>query len=244
MKILRYLIASIIILTIPEIYYSSIALIQLDQIKYYDIKSKVDRSILKKVKEKEYINFNVNFGYVVDINLDKSNIVIENEKKNSKQSYYFGSFIPANKNTVLKVGDSVKYYYLFNLIYYVEVNEKINTNDNPYNAVALNNIIYHKVIKDENLYRISRKYNVNIEDITRLNKIQDINIISEGQIIKIPDNNIQKETKDISNKIYVVKDDDTLSEIAHKLGVSITYLQKLNNIKNIDEIKIGQKLKY
>lgn len=42
---------------------------------------------------------------------------------------------------------------------------------------------------------------------------------------------------------YLIKDGDTLSEIAAKYGTTVKKLQKLNNIKNIDLIYAGEKLK-
>lgn len=45
-----------------------------------------------------------------------------------------------------------------------------------------------------------------------------------------------------TNTVYTVKKDDTLSEIAEKYNTSVSYLQKLNNIKNVNRINIGQKI--
>ena len=44
-------------------------------------------------------------------------------------------------------------------------------------------------------------------------------------------------------KIHVVKRGDTLSKIAKASGVSVTKLARLNNIKNANLIKVGQKIK-
>ena len=42
---------------------------------------------------------------------------------------------------------------------------------------------------------------------------------------------------------YLIKEGDTLSEIAAKYGTTVKKLQKLNSIKNIDLIYAGEKLK-
>ena len=47
-----------------------------------------------------------------------------------------------------------------------------------------------------------------------------------------------------SGKCYVVKSGDSLSKIARRLGVTVDYLAKKNNIKNVDRISVGQKIYY
>src|SRR5699024_8742681 len=46
-----------------------------------------------------------------------------------------------------------------------------------------------------------------------------------------------------STKTYTVKSGDTLSEIANKFGTSVKKLQSINNIKNVNLIRVGQKIK-
>ena len=46
-----------------------------------------------------------------------------------------------------------------------------------------------------------------------------------------------------STKTYTVKRGDTLSEIANKFGTSVKKLQSINNIKNVNLIRVGQKIK-
>jgi LysM repeat protein len=43
--------------------------------------------------------------------------------------------------------------------------------------------------------------------------------------------------------LYTVVQGDTLTKIAHKFGVSVSDIQKANNIKNINSIKVGDQLK-
>ncbi|MCX7943113.1 MAG: M23 family metallopeptidase [Deltaproteobacteria bacterium] len=46
--------------------------------------------------------------------------------------------------------------------------------------------VYHTVSKGENLYRISKAYNVDLQEIAEINGIEDINQIKIGQKIFIP----------------------------------------------------------
>ncbi len=45
---------------------------------------------------------------------------------------------------------------------------------------------FHKVLKGETLWRISKKYHVDIEELARLNHIPDTTSIETGQLIMIP----------------------------------------------------------
>ncbi|HHG73603.1 MAG TPA: LysM peptidoglycan-binding domain-containing protein [Persephonella sp.] len=48
---------------------------------------------------------------------------------------------------------------------------------------------YHYVKKGETLYRIAKKYNVSVEEITKLNKIKN-NLIKPGMVLKIPEKEV------------------------------------------------------
>lgn len=50
-------------------------------------------------------------------------------------------------------------------------------------------------------------------------------------------------TTKANTQYYIVKSDDTLSEIAAKYKTTVAALQKLNNIKNPNLIRVGQKLR-
>ena len=50
-------------------------------------------------------------------------------------------------------------------------------------------------------------------------------------------------TKDITNGEYIVQKGDSLSKIGQKLGVQWKEIATLNNIKNVNLIRVGQKLK-
>ncbi|MEM7008440.1 MAG: LysM peptidoglycan-binding domain-containing protein [Thermodesulfobacteriota bacterium] len=90
------------------------------------------------------------------------------------------------------------------------------------------------VKKGDNLYDLSRKYGVSVEDIKKFNKLDSVNL-NIGDELLIPNSN-----KDGNNK-YVVKSGDTLSQIAEKLGVRTKDLRAANNLKN-DKLSIGQTL--
>ena len=101
----------------------------------------------------------------------------------------------------------------------------------PTIAFATTNYV---VKKGDNLYDLSRKFRVSVEDIKTLNKL-DNNNLGIGNELLIPESNLQ------SNNKYVVKSGDTTSQIAEKFGVKTKDLTNANKLKN-DKLKIGQTL--
>ena len=103
------------------------------------------------------------------------------------------------------------------------------------------------VSKGDNLSSISKKFYGNSNkymDIARRNGITDVNSLKIGQKLII-DDNINKATankNNISNnkRQYIVSKGDTLTKIAHDNNTTLNDLVKLNNIKDINSILIGQ----
>lgn len=101
----------------------------------------------------------------------------------------------------------------------------------------LSNEIY--IIKSgDNLYQISKKYNISIDEIIRLNEIKDITSLSVGMELTISGNM----TEILKLSKYTVSKGDTLFSISKKLNLSLSSLMEYNNLKNGDIISLGQKL--
>lgn len=102
-----------------------------------------------------------------------------------------------------------------------------------------NETIVYIVKRGDTLSKIAKNYGTTVESIVKLNNIKNINLIYTGQRLIIPvDKNIQS-----SYITYTVKYGDTLSKIAQKYGTTVNNIANLNNIKNVNLIYIGQKLK-
>lgn len=77
----------------------------------------------------------------------------------------------------------------------VPTNESVKTNNKKEtlkvtktarkNDKGINNLITHKVRKGENLYRISKRYGVSVNDVKRLNKLSG-SFVKVGQKLKVP----------------------------------------------------------
>ncbi|MGN1407683.1 LysM peptidoglycan-binding domain-containing protein [Lactobacillus sp.] len=115
----------------------------------------------------------------------------------------------------------------------------------------------HKVVKNDSLWAISKKYGVSISSLKKANSLSG-NTIYVGQTLKIPSSSIKSTTKTstktaavkataattktTSSTTYKVAKGDTLWSIAKKYGVSVSALQKANNLSS-SLIYIGQSLK-
>lgn len=80
---------------------------------------------------------------------------------------------------------------------------------------------YHRVEKGQTLWRISRIYGVELDEIARINRISDATNIEAGQLIFIPQQNEKQSSSPIEDFIWPIK------------GRVITFFgQALNNMIN------------
>lgn len=88
----------------------------------------------------------------------------------------------------------------------------------------------HKVLKGENLYRISKRYNVSRSRLMQVNNLTSDNLRYD-KIIKIPVRNI-----------HTVQKGQTAQSIAAQYGITTQELLKVNQITNAKHLQIGNKL--
>ncbi len=89
----------------------------------------------------------------------------------------------------------------------------------------------HIVKRGENLYLISKKFSISIDEIIKENNIKSPFKIFPNQKLILP-----------KKKIYTVIKGDTLYSISRKFNVDKYNLSKLNKLKTINIIYVGQKL--
>ncbi|MEQ9619388.1 MAG: LysM peptidoglycan-binding domain-containing protein [Deltaproteobacteria bacterium] len=102
------------------------------------------------------------------------------------------------------------------------------------------------VQKGDNLYDLSRKFGVSVEDLKKSNHLTS-NRLDIGNVLEIPEakgpGSKTTNTGSISNNNeYVVKKGDTLGHIAVKFSTTSREIKKLNGLKS-DSLQIGQVLK-
>ncbi len=103
----------------------------------------------------------------------------------------------------------------------------------------------YTVKKGDNLYDLSRKFGLTLDELKSINKLKDNRLdIGDVLIIGVSVNDEDRAAKDIAssnNNEYTVKNGDTLGEIAETYGLSSEDLKEANDLKNT-KLQIGQKL--
>lgn len=128
-----------------------------------------------------------------------------------------------------------------NLIYPGQV-FKIETNINNDQTNEMGHIVY-TVKRGDNLWNISRRYGVTVQNILDCNTINNPNLIYPGQKIRIcVSSNSSSNNSNNNNQetTYVVKKGDTLWEISRRYNTTVRYLVERNNISNPNLIYPGQ----
>ena len=116
----------------------------------------------------------------------------------------------------------------------LDSNEPINHVDNP--KVEKEDRILYKIKRGDTLSEIALKFDTTVTHLASLNNIRNPNLIYSGDVIIVSHNHNK-------TKRYKIKRGDTLSEIAQKFNTTISYLAKINKIKNPDLIYAGEYLK-
>ena len=101
----------------------------------------------------------------------------------------------------------------------------------------------HIVKTGDTISSISKIYSINKDFIIKINKLKDENYIYVGQnlIISESTENISKQSVLINN-YHTVQIGENLTEISNKYNLKVIDLIEINNLKNPDSIKVGQKL--
>jgi len=124
------------------------------------------------------------------------------------------------------------------------INESnINNNINPPERAEP---FVYTVQAGDNLWDIARKYGISVEVIIGVNNLKDKDLLSLGQKLEIPgvgggiSNPKQEQEPTIIT--YTVVKGDTLWSISQKYDVNMSTIISTNNLKEISQLSIGQKL--
>ena len=130
--------------------------------------------------------------------------------------------------------------------------EKIDSGNNKIEYIANKESItgdkteirkIHIVKIGDTISSISKLYSINKDLIIKLNNLKDKNYIYVGQnliITESPENTPKQ--SDLKNNYHIVQIGENLTEISNKYKLDLGYLIEINNLKNPDSIKVGQKL--
>ena len=100
----------------------------------------------------------------------------------------------------------------------------------------------HIVKSGETLSSISKLYSINKDLIIKLNNLNDQNYIIIGQNLIISESNKNNISQSDLNNYHIVQIGENLTDISSKYNLKIEYLLEINNLKNPDSIKVGEKI--
>jgi membrane-bound lytic murein transglycosylase D len=108
----------------------------------------------------------------------------------------------------------------------------------PLSSTKSNNFIpyeMHIVSEGDTLWSLSKKYNIDIKDITRMNSLSPDTILQLGQQLTIGNKNIHRNIESKKRTIlYSVKQGDNLYKISDIFDVSVESIKQINNFESSD----------
>ncbi len=187
-------------------------------------------------------NQNIPIDTIIKLNnLTSSNLEIGQQLKLKSDSNN-----SSNKNQyIVQRGDTL---YSLALKYNTTVDKLRNLNNLNTNTLTIGQILVlpietdideydiYVVKKGDSLWSISRKFNIDINDLIELNNLKDLTL-QMNQSILVP-----KQQENIETDLYIVKKGDTLWSISNKLNIPVQTLKELNNL-NSNLLKVNQQLK-
>ena len=100
------------------------------------------------------------------------------------------------------------------------------------------------IVKPGNtLWQIAEEYNITINEIVRINNITNPNLIYPGEKLSFISNTNFNQLKGLGKTFYTIKFGDTLSQLALKYNTTIGEIAQKNNIKNVNIIYVGQRIR-
>ncbi|MEA1784986.1 LysM peptidoglycan-binding domain-containing protein [Arenibacter sp. GZD96] len=107
----------------------------------------------------------------------------------------------------------------------------------------------HKVRKKETIYSIAKRYEIREDDLKKYNRELYAQPLSKGMLLKIPKYKTVRTAENVLNEAdletYAVQEKETRWSIAHKYGITIDSLLKLNPelAQNSNYLGLGQILR-
>ena len=105
-------------------------------------------------------------------------------------------------------------------------------------------LVYYTVKPGDTLWSIAQNYDVSMEGILAVNYLSNKDILSVGQKLEIPAmGGSNQGNKKIQTVEYTVAKGDSLWNIAQKYNIKMHEIISINQLENITQLSVGQKLK-
>ena len=134
----------------------------------------------------------------------------------------------------------------------IKSEEKVDSTNNTIEKITKKDLInaektetskIHIVNIGDTISSISKLHSINKNLIIKLNNLKDENYIYVGQnlIISEPTENSSQKSV-LNNNYHIVQIGENLTDISNQYNLKVGYLIKINNLKNPNSIKVGEKL--
>lgn len=112
----------------------------------------------------------------------------------------------------------------------IQVGQKLKVYGNNYGY-----LVKHSVKDGESLWRIARRYDTTVQDISRWNNLNSKKPLQPGSVLKI--------WQAKNSTVYTVKKGDTIWDIAKAFNINSDKLQKHNNLSQNSYLQPGQQIR-
>jgi len=184
--------------------------------------------------------YNMSLDELKKLNNLNSNYINVGQKLSVKNNSVDNDNNDLSDNYIVKKGDTL---YSIARLYNISVSDLKKYNNLKTDVLSIGQVIKIPNVSSEyieyivksgdNLYQISKRYNISVSDIMKYNNLKS-NLLSIGQVIKIP--NVSSGYIE-----YIVKNGDTLYSIARKYNTTVDSIKNKNNLTS-NLLNIGQKL--
>ena len=153
-----------------------------------------------------------------------------------------GSLIRANSYLIVPLARESETYYSLS---------DVQREKSRLNATKNSDKLIYKVVSGDSLWKISRNFDVTVNDLVRWNKIVPTAPLSIGkELVILIDAKEKTELAKITNTgidinrkiVYTVKSGDNLSLIAQKYKVKVSQIRDWNDLNETDILQPGDKL--
>ncbi len=182
----------------------------------------------------EWKRYRIKSGDTLSTIAQKNNISVASLKNINRIK---GSTIRAGKTLMVPMAKKSKKHYTYSF------EERVAKR---YAAVDKNEKgekISYTVKSGDNLWDISRQFNVSVSKLARWNSMAPRDTLKPGRVLKIWTSNPPEEKKGVIRKVsYKVKSGDSLNRIAQKFRLKINDILKWNTLNKKKYLQPGQSL--
>ena len=107
-------------------------------------------------------------------------------------------------------------------------------------ALDLHAEIVYSAKKGDSLTGVAKQHGVSLSTLAARNKLRTTDELTIGQRLTIPGSKVEPQKSEVE---YVVKPGDSIAIIAQKFAVTVSALAAHNDIKELDKIQVGQRLR-